>query len=122
MKSVKKNEDLLRVLKKYSNTKIWKGIIENCDTSVIQALAEILHNVLVGNLELDSSSFAKLNKYKRQLRKLHSCIRTKKVVRERRKYFANQRGGFWPLLLEAALSGLAAYGGQKLAQYGEEKK
>lgn len=122
MKCVKKNEELLRLLKKYSGTKLWKGIIEHCDTSVIQALAEILHNVLIGNVVLDSATLTKLNKYKSQLRKLHACIRKKKVVRERRKQFANQRGGFWPILLQAALSGLASYGGQKLAEYEQNKE
>lgn len=118
MKSVKQNQELLLLLKKYAGTKIWKGIVENCNASVIRALAEILHNVLIGNLPLDVATVVKLSKYKTQLKRLHSCIRRKKLVGHRRKKFANQKGGFWPIIINAALSALASYAGEKLAENG----
>lgn len=120
MKCVVRDRHLLQVLKQ-AKSKLHKAIINNCDDRFIQTLSEILHNVLNGNVNLDLPTKKKLKRYKSRLFKLHDHISKHKTVKRRRKAFANQTGGFWPLLLNAVLSGIAAYGGQKLAEYGESK-
>lgn len=115
MKCVKKDQHILHVLKN-SNCKLKKAILKNCDDRVVRVLAEILHNVLRGNVKVDAKLKNKLKKYKNPLLKLHKEISRNTSVKYRRKKFTNQTGGFWPLLLEAALSGVLSYGGEKLIQ------
>lgn len=119
MKTVAKVLPTLHVLRE-ANCKLQKAIIKNCDDKVIQSLTEILHNVLIGNVEISSSTLNKLKKYKSQLQKLHRCIRKNKAVYYRRKKFVNQVGGFWPFLIKAVLSSALGYGAQKLAEYGSK--
>lgn len=121
MKNVEKVLPTLQVLRE-ANCKFQKSIIKNCDDKVIQSLAAILHNVLIGNVELNSTIFNKLKKYKGQLQKLHHCIKKNKSIGYRRKKFVkNQIGGFWPILINAVLSGVLGYVGQKLAEHGSEQ-
>lgn len=120
MKTVKKNKHILYVLRD-AKSKLRKNIFENCDDCVIQAIAEIIHNCLIGNIPLKKESFKQLEKFKKQLERLHRFIVENKCTKKRRKYFANQRGGFLPLLIEAALSSALSYGGEKLLEYGWNK-
>lgn len=119
MKLVAKNQHYLHALK-HAKSNLQKGILSTCDDSLIQTLAEIVHNVLSGNLELDEQLLKKLKRFKSKLRLIHATLKSTKCPKKRRKLFINQRGGFWPILLEAALSGLASYGGEKLLKYGTD--
>lgn len=115
MKCVQKEKFLLHVLRN-SKSKLFKAILKNSDDKLIQTLAEIVHNVLSGNVRIDDKLVKKLRKFKIPLRKIHSAIKKKRLVKQRRKIFINQIGGFWPVLLQAALQAL---GGQ-LLEYGQD--
>lgn len=119
MKSVARERHILLVLKKAKN-KLFRAILRHCDDKLIQTLAEIIHNVISGNIEIDQKIVRKLKRYKSQLRKLHLSIKKRKCLKQRRRLLIKQDGGIWPLLLEAALAGLTSYGGEKLAEYGSE--
>lgn len=95
-----------------------KAILKNCDDKLIQTLSEIVHNVLSGNIDVDTKTVKKLKRYKNQLRKLHLSIQKRKCLKQRRRLLIKQEGGIWPLLLEAALTALTSYGGEKLVEYG----
>lgn len=114
MKCLERNRYMLHVLHR-SNCKLHKAIVSNCSDDFIQTLAEIVHNILNGNISLNKSLVNKLKKYKKQLQRIYQAIRKKRSTKQRRKIFTSQTGGFWPLLIEAALSGLATYVGQKIA-------
>lgn len=120
MKGVERDRHMLCALRQ-SNCKLHKSIVQNCNGRLVQTLAEIVHNILSGNVTIDSKLLIRLKKYKKQLRRIYAAIRFKRSIKHRRRVFATQTGGFWPLLIEAALSGLAAYAGQKLASNGDKK-
>lgn len=120
MKSVMKARPILHALQ-HAKCKLHRAIINNCDDVVIKALSEIIHNLMQGNIDIDSNTLAKLQRYKRTLRMLHQNIKKNTSSKYRRKQFANQKGGFWPLILGTLLQGALAYGGEKLAQYGTNK-
>lgn len=117
MKCAEKDLHILRILKKSKCKKVRKGILKQCDDSVIQTLSEIVHNILnndrIKDL-LDSKTLNQLRKHKTNLRKINSVLIKNKNSGARRKVFINQEGGFWGPLLTTALSALAEYGINKL--------
>lgn len=121
MKTVQRDKHILSVLKG-ANSNLLKAILKNCDDRVIQTISEILHNTLIGNISLEPKHIRKLKRYKSQLRQLHQYIRKNKLTKKRRSKFVNQVGGFWPILLEAALSSLASYGINKLFNDDQSKQ
>lgn len=116
MKSVARDQHILRALQN-AKCNLHKAILKNCDDRVIHTLTEIVHNIINGNVDIDPKLFNKLKRYKSRLRKFHQSIKKNTSVKHRRKQFVNQSGGFLPLLLGAVLSGVASYGGEKLAEY-----
>lgn len=98
MKSVTRDRHILHVLKG-AKCNLSKAILKNCDDRFIQTLSEIVHNILIGNVDIDSTTMRKLKRYKSQLRELHQYIRKNKQVKNRRKKFINQTGGFLPLII-----------------------
>lgn len=98
MKSVTRDRHILHVLKG-AKCILSKAILKNCDDRFIQTLSEIVHNILIGNVDIDSITMRKLKRYKSQLRELHQYIRKNKQVKNRRKKFINQTGGFLPLII-----------------------
>lgn len=114
MKTVLKEKHILRTLQK-SSCKLFKAIVKNCNDNVITVLAEILHNIVSGNCEIDTKTLNKLKRFKDEIKKTHDKIKKNKSINYRRKIFSNQTGGFWPILLETVLSTLAAYTANKLA-------
>lgn len=121
MKNVSRDQHILHVLKNNKCKKFQKAILQNCDDKFIQTLAEIVHNVLKGNIRLDAKDLRKLKKYKTQLRKIHASIKKNRATKSRRKLFSNQIGGFWPVLAGLALQSLAGLGVDKLIDYGYDK-
>lgn len=115
MRCLERDVHFLHVLKNTKCKTFRKLLIQNCDEKVIQTLAEIVHNILHGNIKIDSINSKKLKKYKNHLRKLHSKILKKKLPKQRRRIFSNQDGGFWTPLIAAALQALADYGIKKLS-------
>lgn len=112
MKRSVKDYHLLHVLKNTKCNKFRKVILKNCADRVIRTLSEILHNTLIGNIDIGSHK-GKLEKFKKELRNVHTNLKTKKSIAARRKIFMNQSGGFIGTLLTAALSALVDYGVQK---------
>lgn len=120
MKCVVRDRNILCVLKN-ANSKLRKVIIKNCDDCVIRTLAEIVHNMIAGNVRMNVQTLKKMKRYKRDMRLLHGYIQKNKSNKGRRKRFVNQVGGFWPLLLQGVLSAALSYGGEKLLEYGTKQ-
>ena len=77
-------------------------ILKKADPKLILAICEAIHNLLEGNVPLDTKQKNLLFKDKKILRKLvekHTLVYKKKIL--------VQRGGFLPALLPAVLSTLA---------------
>lgn len=115
MKTVEKEKHTLHTLKN-SNCKLFKAILKNCDDRVIQALSEIIHNILSGNITVEGRTLKKLKRHKIELQRTHKKIKKNKSAKYRRRLYSNQTGGFWPVLLEAALSALGSYAVNQLAK------
>lgn len=115
MKTVEKEKHTLHTLKN-SNCKLFKAILRNCDDRVIQALSEIIHNILSGNIQIEDKTLKKLKRHKGELQKTHRKIKQNKSASYRRRLYSNQTGGFWPVLLEAALAALGSYAVNKLVK------
>lgn len=78
--------------------KLKRAIIKNADPGFIQALVDIVINVLRGNLKnIPKHLFEKLDKHKNSLRKLAKSVQRKGGIKKVRSRL-NQRGGFLPIL------------------------
>lgn len=121
MKAVLEEKRMLHILKD-ANCNLFKAIIKNCNDCVIQALSEILHNVLLGNVNIDKKVLKKLKPYKTKLQKTHKKIKNNKSVKYRRRLFSNQTGGFWPILLNTVLPLISSIALEKLKKNGERAK
>ena len=85
---IRRNIDFLSVLAK-CNKKQRKALIEHCDKDLILALSEIAINVLKGIVKLTPAQRAKLNRFKKHLRKLAE----RQVSVRHKKRFLVQKGG-----------------------------
>ena len=85
---VRRNIDFLNVLAK-CNKKQRQAILEHCDKDWILALSEIAINVLKGIVKLTPAQKAKLNRFKKHLRKLAE----RQVPIKHKKHFLVQKGG-----------------------------
>jgi hypothetical protein len=74
-------------------------LIKQAKDCVINAISEIAHNLLQGNLPLTESQFAELKKYHNILLRLRKRTKVKT-----RKSLLIQSGGFLGLLIPPALS------------------
>ena len=102
MKKVVKQKDLLNLLAN-SKRNYKKGIIDNADSKLIEAICESCDNLLIGNLPITVNDKEKLKKHRRSLVKLaeNTTIEAKKKV-------LNQKGGFLNILIPAIISGIAS--------------
>lgn len=107
---------MLHALKNTKCKKRQKLFLKTCDDRVIQTLSEIIHNTLKGNIKIEPHILQELRKFKSKLRSIHSKLKKNKKIKQRRKIFVNQVGGFWVPLLTAALTALGEYGIKKLLQ------
>lgn len=114
MKELEKNQLILQALADTKCKKLRTAILKNCEEKVIQTLSEIVHNILTGNLKVDQSQLDQLEKYKKQLKNIHSVIKKSKKISTRRKAFLNQKGGFLGPLIGVALSALTDYAIDKI--------
>ena len=85
---VRRNIDFLNVLAK-CNKKQRQAILEHCDKDLILALSEIAINVLKGIVKLTPAQKAKLNRFKKHLRKLAE----RQVPIKHKKRFLVEKGG-----------------------------
>jgi len=79
-----------------------KAILNKSDKKLVKAICEMVFNLIYGNLDINSSDFQKLKKYKSYLRKLikKSNLKTKKKI-------LVQHGGFLQFLIPAVITGIS---------------
>ncbi len=94
-------------LKKLScvNKKQRCNVIKQSDRDFIKCLCECGHNILKGNIKINSKEKQELKKYKNTLRKL---VFNKNSLNHQKKYLVQQKGGIIPLLISPILSILAS--------------
>lgn len=120
---VERNLHVLETLKQ-AKPELRSAIISNSDPEVIEAISEICHNYVAGNVECDSQHFNDLTKHKTAIRTL---ARTKKrgsaksagVLKtdeeyaqeiQKKKDILMQKGdGFWDAVLLPLMNDLAAH-------------
>jgi hypothetical protein len=103
MRSIRSNYRALQILGK-AGQKIRKGIINSCDKELLNAISEIVLNVLNGTVNLSNCSKRKLRKHKTALRRLV----VKRVTTSAKRRYIVQRGGFLLPLLGAVLPTIAS--------------
>lgn len=98
---VKSQIDILKVLAQ-SKTRYRNAILKKADKSLIQAICEIVHNVLKGNINISTQDRENLKKYRKTLHRLleKSNLKSKKKI-------IIQRGGFLQFLIPAIVTGIA---------------
>lgn len=117
MKRLVKDPYTLLVLKNTKCEKFKKAILRHCPDDTIKCLTEIIHNVLIGNIDIKPCEVKKLRRFKTQLKDLHKNLIEKKSIAARRKILIkNQTGGFIGTLLRAALGALIDYGVNKISE------
>lgn len=79
------------------------------DRVLFDALSEISHNLLKGNIKVNKNQFKRLKKHTPVLKAL-DCPKTRKCSAKRRKLI-EQSGGFLPFLIPAAAVALGELGG-----------
>lgn len=100
MSKVVTNQDFLRYLCNCKKNQ-QKSLIKYASKEQINAICEIILNILNGNLKIDEKQYKKLNSKKKVLRQLVNKSSLKK------KKFLIQKGGFLQLLVPSIISGLA---------------
>ena len=95
---LKRNFGLLKVLQKAS-PKQWKALLKNASNELVLCIAEIVSNVLKGNVKVNAKQHAQLRKYKRVLRTLIN----KRISVKSKKRLLSQKGGFLSALLGPAI-------------------
>jgi hypothetical protein len=98
---IKSQFEIIKILAT-SNKKYRKAIIASADQKLVTALAEIVLNLLAGNIKISEKDHSDLKKYKYVLRQL---IQNKNVVK--RKKILVQQGGFLQFLLPAVITGIS---------------
>lgn len=97
---VKKNLKMLRVLALMKPKEIVE-VLKAADKGLIQSVCECAHNLLRGNVKINSHKKGKLAKYKSILRRL---VRKGESVKLKKKYLVQKGGGVLiPLLLSSVL-------------------
>lgn len=97
--------NLLRVLAD-ATPKLQKEIIKSADPCLIEAIAEICHNYVCGNIKCNEGHFKKLKKYKKNLRKLSSNTSKRE---EKRKILLQSGKGFVGFLIAPIISELVSF-------------
>ena len=95
---LKRNFDFLKVLQKAS-PKQRKALLENSSGDLILCIAEVVQNILLGNVKLSKAQKSKLQKYKSVLR----TVASKKTKTTNKKKLLVQKGGFLSALLAPAI-------------------
>lgn len=122
MRKLIKDPYTLHVLRNSKCEKFKKAIIQHCPDDTIKCLSEIIHNLLIGNINIKPSELAKLRKSKSKLKSLHSELLKRRSIKERRKILIkNQSGGILGSLLTAALGALIDYGVNKISDQFKNK-
>ena len=96
---LKRNFDLLKVLNKAS-PKQRQAILDTSKNDLIQCIAEIIQNLLQGNVKLSTVQKSKLKKYKSVLR---TIANKKTKIADKKKLLLVQKGGFLSALLAPAI-------------------
>jgi hypothetical protein len=79
------------------------------DKNLFNALSELSHNLLKGNISLNTAQLKKLRRHGKILKAL-DCPKTAKCKRKRRQLI-EQSGGFLPILIPAAAAALGHLSG-----------
>lgn len=98
---VVKQKPILQTLTN-SDRKVQKIILDRADKKLVSAICILIFNILKGKLIIDNDDKIKLQKYKKQLRKLVS----KSQLEDKKKIL--QSGGFLNTLLPLLLTGISA--------------
>jgi hypothetical protein len=101
MRRIRSNYHFFQVLGK-AGPKLRKAIINSCDKELLNAISEIVLNVLNGTVNLSNCSKRKLRKPKTPLR-----LVDKRVTTSAKRRYIVQRGGFLLPLLGAVLPTIA---------------
>ena len=98
--SLKKTLPFIKIVSKLSQknrSKILKEL--KGDHNVYNALNEIAHNTLKGNIKLKKPQLQKLKRHKKVLEKL--CDHRNRNCTKKRQKLIEQSGAAWPLLISA---------------------
>lgn len=117
MKQIAKHRYMLEVLKACS-PKLRKAILQNSDEELICVLAEIIVNLMEGNIKMSPSQKQKLIPFKRIFRAIVKQSCTAKVDKTKLRKQVVQTGGALPFLIpliapliaKAALAGAVSTG------------
>lgn len=101
IKFILDNKELLLAISK-CKTCMRKAIINKSDKKLVNSICEMVFNLINGNLNINSSDFQKLKKYKTSLRKL-----VKKSNLASKKKILVQNGGFLQFLIPAVITGIS---------------
>lgn len=101
---MQKNLNWLKVLQCCDKSEL-KGILKQTSATKVNALCDCIHNVLNGNVPIDSTTKEKLKTKKKVLRKV---IDKKIKVPERRKLLVQHGGGIISSILVPTLLALGA--------------
>lgn len=96
---VKNNIHTLNLLSK-APKKLRVAVIENSKSDLVNALCEVIHNVLEGTVKLKPDESRRLKRYHRALLE----ITNKSLSVDKKKKLIAQRGGFLLTLLPPALA------------------
>jgi hypothetical protein len=103
MRRILSNYHALRVLGQ-AEPKLRRAIINSCDKELLNAISEIVLNVLNGTVNLSNCSKRKLRKHTTALRRLAD----KRITTPAKRHYTVQRGGFLLPLLGAVLPTIAS--------------
>lgn len=118
MRHLSKHQPILQVLSS-ANPHLRKAILEKCDKNVVNALIEIILNVLQGHVGMTPKQRKKLQKFKHYFRTIkQKCVskKSKLINSNKARKTLIQSGGVFPFLIpliapliaKAALSGIVA--------------
>lgn len=117
MKHLNQQKHLLEVLRT-ANPKLRKVILQNADNKCIHAIAEIIINLMQGNVPISKNQKKKLKKYKNTFRAIEHNYMKKPINASRGRRLIIQTGGILPaifgiiapIIAKAALGGVVAAG------------
>jgi hypothetical protein len=109
---------------KQASPQLRKAIISNSDAEVIEAISEICHNYVAGNVECDSQHFNDLAKHKKTIRTLAKMRKRGSVksagvkktdeeyaeeIQKKKDILLLKGEGFWSSVLAPLMQDLAAH-------------
>ena len=103
-KRLKKNIELLKLLKKCKNKNQIKVVLELADNDLIRCICDCTNNILLGNVKLSKKNKKNLENKAKHMREL---LKPKKGIKKKRKYLI-QHGGFILPALLTPIIGLAS--------------